>query len=254
MTTAAYDPYANAMTPVAQKPIEKTYFGEVVTVDAWNCMLIKGQGKVPFDPTIHDAQKMATAITLKIQCTRQDGTFYDVDQDTVNFAKDWQMTLRSLQRVGKTLANLKGCFVQVKRKPTGEKYQDKTTGETRDRTGLDIVAVYPDAEALKVAADAFYAQFVKPTAPIDPQAMAAAIASVNKPPVAAQAAAPAVNRKEAVDMIDLLWKMAAGDKPKFVALLQAQPLLKEFHKLDQPEVIAHLGANYDPELGDNLPF
>lgn len=251
MTTAAYDPYADAMEPVAAKPQERTYFGEVIIAEPWHCVLQKGVGKVVFDPGAHAADSRVVAINIQIECLRQDGSAYTVDQDTVNFAKDWAKTLPSLRKINRTLRDLKGCFVQVKKVPSGERYKDKTTGEMKDRPALVFVEVYPDRTAMEAARDAFYAQFTKPSTPIDPEAMAAAIASVNKPPVAAQAAAPvpAVDRTVAAQFLPMLWNMAGGDKYAFVVKVRTMPELTPFHDIDAPEMRDILGADFD-----EIPF
>lgn len=256
--TATYDAYDAAMTAPPPPSLERTVFGEVAIVDPWFCVLQKGAGKVPFDGTIHDESQKRVSIKLGVACEGKDGTPYSVDQDVINASKEWrEFTLPSLQAIGKDLRTLAGCFVQVKRKPTGERYQHKTSGEWRDKTALVFVAVYPDKDAMQAAADQFYTSVRATAAPTADQ-FAAAQASVVKPGVTSQPApaAPAatIDRATAAGFLPMMWMAAGQDKAKFYSMVIANPMLADFHNASAPEMVTYLGERYDPGLGDNLPF
>jgi hypothetical protein len=242
-----------AMTPPPPPSLEKTYFGQVVITDAYACVLQKGAGKVLFDPTFHAADQKRIAVKLGVQCIARDGSTYTVDQDVITSSKEWRdYTLPSLQRIQRDVRSLRDAYVQVTRKPTGEKYQHKTSGEMRDKTALVFDAVFADADAQQAAADVFY----KRTPATDDPAIADAAAGIRKtpepvpfvnPPAAKPAAdAPPVDRTAAAQFLPIIWQMANQDKEAFFKAVCAQPNLAPFHQPNAPEMVAYLGENWLP--------
>lgn len=147
----------------------KHYFGQIAILDVWDCVLRKGQGKVPFDPTVHPAEQRNVAITMKLVCTKNDGTTYDLDQNDLASGDKYKVTLTSLKALGVTgraqLMALAGTYVQAVRVDTGGFYLAKKAsadgkiqpGDRVAEQGLQILALYDTAEACKAAEEAFYA-------------------------------------------------------------------------------------------------
>jgi hypothetical protein len=251
MTTAtapaptAVDILDEAMTAPPPPSLERTYFGQVVIVDAWACALIKGVGKVPFDPGIHEPRQRAIAVKLGIACESKDGTGYSVDQDAVTSSTEWrEFTLPSIAAIGKDLKTLNGCYVQVSRKPTGVSYTN-SSGEKKDRTALVFHAVYPDKDAIQTAADVFY------TRPLpSKEEVEEAVQNIRKTPTPAPAQpAIAADRATLATFLDMLWQVAGQDKAKFVGLVQGQAHLAPFHDVTAPEMVKFVGDDYD-----DMPF
>ena len=154
-TTTHDDPFNAAMNAKARNQ-EKHFFGEVVTVDPWFATLKKGIGKAPFDSTHDSIDDRVTVIKLQIECTKRDNTTYTIDQETVDFEAAWtQVTLPSLVKLNVSLRDLKGAFVQVSRKETGETFVGRD-GSTKKKNGLHFDAVYPDRDAMQAAAEDLY--------------------------------------------------------------------------------------------------
>jgi hypothetical protein len=245
---AAVDAYDAAMAPPPPPSLERTFFGQVVIVDPWFCALIKGVGKVPFDPNQHDPSKKAVAVKISIECQGQNSA-YSIDQDVLTSSKEWrEFTLPSLQAIGKDLRSLANCYVQAKRVPTGERYQNKTTGEWKDRTAIKFVAVYPDADTMKAAADVFYTPRSQREAADQPAAPTATYVSS-----AAQAAqvtpTPSVDRATAAQFLPSLWIAGGQDKQKFWELVRTNPMLAPyFADYKAPEMVQYVGDDFDPAV------
>jgi hypothetical protein len=224
MATATYatdDPFAASMNPT-QPTQDRTYFGEVVTVDAWFCVLEKGKGKRVFDPTTDDINQRSTAITISVECAKRDGGTYTVDQDVLDWTKEWrEFTLPSLRQLGVDVRNLKGQFVQVKRQPTGETYKNKQD-EVKNKSALVFMATYPDLEAMRVASEVFYT-------PRNGQSEASA-------PATQPEATDSGERAFALDTLNALWKFCKGDKAKFLEALRANPMVLKHFPEDSDEV------------------
>lgn len=154
-TTTHDDPFNAAMNAKTRNQ-EKHFFGEVVTVDPWFATLKKGVGKAPFDSTHDSIDDRVTVIKLQIECTKRDLSTYTIDQETVDFEAAWtQVTLPSLVKLNVSLRDLKGAFVQVSRKETGETFVGRD-GSTKKKNGLHFDAVYQTHDEMQAAAEELY--------------------------------------------------------------------------------------------------
>lgn len=246
--TTALDALDAAMAPPPPPSLERTFFGQVVIIDAWHCALVKGLGKVPFDPGVHEERQKAVAVKLSVECQGLNGT-YSIDQDVLTSSKEWrEFTLPSVQAIKKDLRSLMNCYVQAKRVPTGERYQNKTTGEWKDRTAIKFVAVYPDADTMKVAADVFYTPRSQREAADQPAAPTATY--VSSAAQSAQATpTPTVDRATAAQFLPSLWTAAGQDKQKFWEMVRTNPMLApHFADYKTPEMVTYVGDDFDPEV------
>lgn len=238
MTSATIDPMAAAMS-ATEEPRERTYFGEIVTADAWFVVLEKGVGKRLWDASRDEVGQRRTAIKIEIDPLRGE---YLIAQECLHFEKAWLgTTLPSLHALGAELGKLKGQFCQVKRVSTGETYVNKQ-GETKEKTGLQFIAIYPDAEACVRAADDFYAQRGNGKA-----AESEAPADLNLPP----------EQAFALRSLPALWKASGNDAAKFQQLIEQNPLISKHYPWTHPHVQGLVRGDADdlfPEKGSTLPF
>ena len=238
MTTDVLD---EAMMPPVT--LDRTYFGQVVIVDAYACVLRKGIGKLVFDPTQHGPDEKRIAIKIGIECQSLTNGGYTVDQDTINTGKEWrEVTLPSLNKIARDLRSLQGAFVQFKRTPTGERYQAKASGEWKDKTALQFMAVYADADSMQAAADVFYTPRNGDTAP-------GPVAAAPAPPAApaAPAATSTIDRATAASFLPVIWSAAGQDKNKFWDLVRKNAmLLPHFGDIRCAEMVQYLGDDFLP--------
>lgn len=134
------DPFAAADNPQV-RPAE--YFGKL-EVDAWFCALMKGQGKVPFDASLHPADQRRTAIDLHIIPLAGMNMNYPLTRGVIAESKEWAAVVwPSLRNLGvQSLRELKDserwCKATVK--PTGRTYQ--SNGVTKEATTFEFLALY----------------------------------------------------------------------------------------------------------------
>jgi hypothetical protein len=226
------DPLDAAMN-ATPRSLERTYFGQVTIVDAYNCVLVKGAGKQVYDSTQHTPDQRRTAIKLQVEVPKRDGGSYTLDQDCLDFEKSWlNFTLPSLRSINANLRTIKNAWVKVTRKPTGEKYENRTTGEWKDKTALVFLEIYPDQATMQAAADTFYSQLQQ----AQDNAADAAPAPTTQPAV------NETERKFAIDALPMLWKAAKGDTTTFLGMIASNPLIAKYCTEQSSEVQAFIAG------------
>ncbi len=134
------DPFAAADNPQV-RPAE--YYGKL-EVDAWFCALMKGQGKVPFDASLHPIDQRRTAVDLHIIPLAGMNMNYPLTRGVIAESKEWAAVVwPSLRNLGvQSLRELKDserwCKATVK--PTGRTYQ--SNGVTKEATTFEFLALY----------------------------------------------------------------------------------------------------------------
>jgi hypothetical protein len=212
-----YDPFDDAMTD------EPSRFYGLLDVHAFTCVLIKGQGKVPYDAALHNGQRTSTAIEFTI--TPCDATKKLITREMLNWTRDFKGVVRpSIETLVEQIASVKGLTVgqfnplrEIGGMWVGGEFvprPDNKPGETW--TTLKFDAVYADEAACFEAAE------VEPSGelPIDPPGQAGA-----DPERAAMA-----------QFLPALWTQAAGDNDKFYELIASNPMLSKHFNADSPEV------------------
>lgn len=247
MTTVQDDPMAAAMNATKQQQGDRAYFGEVITVDSWFCVLQKGVGKRPWDATRDDAKSRRIVIKLEIQPLRGQ---YTISQETLTFENTWlDFTMPSLQKLSADLHALRGKFAQVKRVPTGEQYKNKA-GELKDRTALEFVAIYDTLETCQDAADAFFGEKGAANAPYAGMPSADLPADLGMPP----------EQQFALNALPALWKASGNDKAKLAKLISENPLISRYYPADHAVVQNMINGTIgdlfpqDGSNDDKLPF
>jgi len=142
---------------------DKHYFGEIVEVDDFDCVLLKGQGAVPFDATAHRADQRRVKVKLVVACEKQDGSSYFLEQGDITSGSKMRVTLKSLAALGietrDQLRGLSGQWAEVIRVATGQQYLAKKgerAGQMVDEQALSFVRLFPTRDAAKDAETAFY--------------------------------------------------------------------------------------------------
>lgn len=124
------------------------YWGQF-RVDAWLCALVKGKGKVPYDPALHD--RSATALDMDIVALPEMNITNDkiLARNIIAESDEWrQFGWASLKALG--IANLRDAanrWIKAELVPTGETYEKD--GKTRERTTFKFVTLFPDEAACR---------------------------------------------------------------------------------------------------------
>lgn len=240
-----------AMNP-SERPQSADFFGEVVTVDPWFAILEKGAGKRPFDASRDDANRRVTIIKLSIECRKKDGSLFTIDQETAEFELAWsKITLGSLKRLGIHLRDLRGELVHARRVPTGETYIKRDTGETKTKSGLEIVAVYQSYDEMDAAADVFFKQprANNSTASSGNAQWAGGIEVVDLPsprthPMPTSLPAMDPMQKFALDSLPRLIEQAEGDQARLRDALKSTGFDK-WYPMTHPHLVALLNGTID---------
>lgn len=214
--------------PIQPKPQNLTFFGQIVILDRSNWKLVRGQGRQVFDHTYDDPKDLIRGITLAIECEKRSGEKYTIDTGRLpllEIDKAWHKhLLPSLQKLGVSLSQLKSAFVQVKRIETGETYTKANsdgTSETKHKTALELVAVYPDWHAMNSARDALFGQGRTEATPAAP-ANTLALDST-----------PTLDKEALAKLLPGLWMAAGRNKDVFAAMFNGNPNFANAFTLDE---------------------
>lgn len=237
-------------SPPAER-VRTDYFGEIVTVDIWDCVLRKGAGKVLFDPRQHDIAEKRVAVKLSVECKSKDGSTYTIDQDEINTSSKWRTTLEGLKALGITtrqqLEGLKGQWAHIQRAATGQKYTAKSgqrAGTLVDEQALVFLALYPNQAASDAAETAFWdaqragrpaTDFVAPQENL-PSDLGADTAKVT-----------------ALKALSMLWRASGHDQAVFKTMLESNPNVNQYYPWTHPQTIALINGAID-EDDPTAPF
>lgn len=220
----------NELDEMVANPVQPTgadgvFFGEIVTLDSSAWKLVKGSGRILFDPTYDDPASKIRGIELVIECEKRDGSTYTIDtgrQPLLEIEAGWhKVLLPSIKKLGVPFSTLLHKFVQVKRVATGETYVNKKSQETKQKTGLQLVAVYDSKEAMSAARDAHFGK--GPSAPAP-----------------AATPSPVVDRSALEKLLPSLWAAAGKQEPVFKTMFTANPALTSVFNYDEAVALASI--------------
>jgi len=208
--TYPHDEYDDAM-----KDEPRRFFGQCTT-EARKVVLVKGQGKVPYDPAVHNGQKVSTAACITV--TPCDPTAKLIERDVVSWTPEFTQTIRpSLEKLVpqiKIVKNLTAKEINPLREINGlwvagefVPRPDNKPGQTW--TTIKLTEVFKDEAACMAAWEA------SKNGKDAPQDVAASVAEMT----AAEQPAPKpngdANKAALVAAFPVLWTAAGGDADKF---------------------------------------
>jgi hypothetical protein len=232
--------YQPSMSPwdVANNPPPdvREYYGEI-SINVWWCMLVSGQGKVPYDEKTLDPKtgkepRRYTAIDLTVTPIGQD---YDMSRTMIAEFGEWKdVTWPSLRALGvMDVSTLIGKFGKIEMVPTGRKYTNQN-GEEKEASAMKFLAIYDDYQQCLAAANGALPQSQQ-TQP----AMPSNGSNVNQ-------ATTNTDRETALKFAELVYvknavKGANGDLDKareaLAPILAGQKLIAKYFTVDSPEIV-----------------
>lgn len=225
MTQPTNDPLEAAQN-AQLRPAE--FWGEV-SLATWFAVLVKGTGKVAFDPQQHAIEKRVTAIDINIYCLPEQNFNKPITRGVIAESREWAGTiLPSIKALGVTLKDLSGKFAHVVAVPTGGKYTNNA-GEQKDQTTLKFVAVFNTEAECRAA---YLAAGGKD------RRGGAATSDVEQVTEAAPANGAVANpeKETAKAFLPALAKQAKGDVTRMGQLIAQMPLINKFFTVNSPEV------------------
>lgn len=220
------------------RPMVRAGFGQLHT-NYWFCALVKGTGKVPFDPAHHAPDTRRTAVEMTLTTLggeTADGREIeptDIPRQFIAESAEWTKLVRpGLAALGRDLRSINGAWVQVEFRPTGRKYIDRVSGEEREATTVVPVKVFSSEDECRQAANAFFSQFRQGGGNGHTTAPAPASAAPAPQPAAG------MNRETALKFLAMLWQSSNGDLASFQAKLNNNPGVSAHFSVDSPETLA----------------
>ena len=209
----------------------RVYYGQMRII-AQFCILQKGIGKLPFDPQTHRIEDRRTEIKLELTPLPEMNMQRPLLRETLGESVEWvKIILPSIKAIGldKPLA-LDNAWVSLKFVPRGDTYIDKNTGEKKDATAMQFVALYPNEDACRAAYEAGGGT------PSNGNGHAAA-------PTDSQ---PVGNPEQvaAAKFLAVIVKQCKGDVDLIAQKIAQMPLLAKFYTIQSPEVIELVAAEY----------
>jgi hypothetical protein len=242
-----YDPWDDGANPEIRQP---EYFGQII-MDMWPCVLEKGRGKVPFDPQQHDPNKRVTAIKFDLIPLPEHNYSKRIAREVIAESKEWAGTiLTSLKNAWPaewgnfSLRTINNRYGKVMWVPTGQTYQDKTSGETKNSLTLKVLALYKDEAACRAAylmGNGHSTPAPAPTEPVIDYGPA-----VTQQPVAQPAVAPVNKEREtALQFVGAIIKQEGGNPDKVAEKIASIAMIAKHFNIASPEV-TDLLFNYQP--------
>jgi hypothetical protein len=155
-TTPANNPWDAADNPVVKTGGPSDYFGQV-RIGSWFCVLVKGTGKVPFDPGMHSMDKRITAIDMEIFPLAEMNISWQVTRNLIAESREWAgIVLPSIKALGISPQQLDGKWVYMVRRDTGRTYTNKD-GEAKPETTFEFKQMFGNEAECRAAYQAYSA-------------------------------------------------------------------------------------------------
>jgi hypothetical protein len=229
------DPFAAAAVAGDEKPKprQRFYFGQI-DVAASFVVLVKGEGKVPFDPDIHSPDDQLTLVEFVLNPIDAMNLSFLITRELIAQFDAWRkITWPSLKNIGITdVREIQNKYVKAELVPTGRTWQGRNG--TMEETTLKFHAIYEDGAACTAAYGIETAQTLDDLAEEEDPAMSVPFGD-EKPAEDSQKATAAA-------FLPALVNQANGDMEALASLLNQAPIVKDFFTVDSPEVQALLQA------------
>lgn len=224
MTYDINDPFA-AATAAAEAPDMR--FGNV-TVEARFVVLVKGQGKLDFDPQIHEMGQRRTEIKVTCYPLPESGLTYFDQREIIAESREFSTVVwPSAKALGcKTIRDINDRFVRYELVQTGQ--YTKRDGTTGTLTTIKFHEAYADHAACLAAYEAergiVHSQEEDGAAAVD---MTPAGNPNNTDPV---------EKETAKQFLAVLVKMHGNDDAALAAAIAGTPMVSKFFTVASPEV------------------
>lgn len=221
------DPYESATSAILRP---RDYYGQL-HIDAWFCILVKGTGKVLFDPQQHNPDQRCTAINMSMVPLPEMKITFKLEREMIAESREWAgVVLPSIKAAGvASVRDLTGRFAKMQQVPSGRTYRKKdtdgkATGDEREATTFKVLAIY-DSEA--ACRQAYYAETGKAPEADEP------IPGFDDAP-----AKPAGQITAARQFIGVFAKQKGYDLEATRALCRQQPVITKAIDVDSDEFVA----------------
>lgn len=240
MTDQTLSPWDTAWEPAQQSGYWYYWYGQI-NLNAWFCTLVKGQGKIPWDPNLVDPvtgqpARRYTCIDLSL-APITDQPINNIERSMLAEFGEWvDITLPSAKEIGLTnLQALNGAWVCCEMAPTGRTYTN-SAGETKNATTFKFLRLFENETACRAAH----------------QAARGGNGATETPGVQSQTPAPTTGnsngsreretaQKFLKPYVENAWRQSGQDLDKarqaLAQMIAGQPLLAKYFTVDSPEAL-----------------
>lgn len=147
------DPWGDAEH--AQERVYTNIIWGQVEAQSWYCVLEKGYGKLPYDASVHNANKRFTAVDLLVRPLTEMGLPFNLSRSLVAESHEWAgVILPSIRELGIQPRDLNGKWVKVQRIPLTDRLGNPQTytakdGEIKESLTIKFLAFFPDENACR---------------------------------------------------------------------------------------------------------
>lgn len=150
MATPAANPWEAAENPQVRVG-NSDYFGQI-KLDMYFAVLVKGTGKIPFDPNSHSLDQRVTAIDMAIFPLAEMNISFDVSRNLIAESREWaSIVLPSIKALNTSPRELNNKWCHIRRKETGNTYTSKRDNKQYPETTFEFVQMFADEAACRAA-------------------------------------------------------------------------------------------------------
>jgi len=208
----------------------RSYYGQI-QADAWFCALVKGTGKVPFDPTQHNPEQRCVAVDISLIPLPEQNVRFDIRRETIAESREWAGIIwPSLKALGLTNAReADGKWGKLTQVPSGRKYRN-SAGEEKEATTFKFLALYPNEDACR---DAYHTEVKRQPADAEP----APTQAPQSTPAGGNGGNGSKARETAVQFIAAFAKMNKYDVDATRRQCAGQPAITNVVDVNTPEFV-----------------
>ena len=211
----------------------------LVQAEVWYAALVKGVGKVQFDPLQHRPDQRVTAVTIAVVPVL--ATQQPAQRDMIAESSEWAKLVNpSIKALGTTLRGLHDRYVEAQLVPTGRTYAN-SAGEVKTATTFKFVRLFASEDECRAAAERGrrWGAGAEGPARRPTGGDGATPGSLGRP----DAPAPVgISREVAAKFLAGLWNASGKDLDRFGELLRKNAATAQHFDLTSPEVAAVISA------------
>lgn len=108
----------------------------------WKAALVKGVGKVPFDPNNKDHKNAVYAIDISVVPILEQNAKL-AERHLIQTSKEWELTQKSIKDLGVAPSEIDQKYVKISYEETGDTFTN-SNGDTKNKTFLKFAKVFKD--------------------------------------------------------------------------------------------------------------
>jgi hypothetical protein len=210
----------------------------LVQAEVWYAALVKGVGKVQFDPLQHGPDQRVTAVSIAVVPVL--ATQQPAQRDMIAESSEWAKLVNpSIKALGTTLRGLHDRYVEAQLVPTGRTYAN-SAGEVKMATTFKFVRQFASEDECRAAAERGRRWGAGTDGPV-----ATSTGGAGTPPGASgtpgtpsDPAPVGIPREVAAKFLAGLWNASGKDLDRFAELLRKNAATAQHFDLTSPEVAA----------------